>query len=113
MVWQILLCALAAAGLLFLLWVAIGLLLMPLRLGHGFVLLFVQENADHLEQSMRAASWLIGSGLLRTTVLLADTQGSLQVTELAKRLSESYPWAVWLSADALPDYLKNLERTES
>ncbi|MCQ2418607.1 MAG: hypothetical protein MJ085_02370 [Clostridia bacterium] len=110
MIWQLLLCALAAAGLLMLLWIAIGTLLLPVRLKGGCILLPVEENADRLEHHVRACAWLIESGLIRSTVILADTQHDPQVTMLAKRLCESYCWAIWLPAEKLTDYLKS-ERT--
>lgn len=106
MIWQILLCALAAAGLLLVFWLLGGLLLLPLRLRHGYVVLFVDETAQHLEQSMRALSWLSGSGLLSAPTLLVDCEKNPQLTCLAKRLAGAYPQTVWLPADKLSDYLK-------
>lgn len=110
MFWQLLLCALAAAGLLMLFWIAIGALLLPVRLKNGCILIMVEENADRLEHRVRACAWLIETGLISGTVILADTQRDPQATMLAKRLSESFCWAIWLPAEQLADYLK-LERT--
>lgn len=112
MIWQLLLCALAAAGLVLLLWIAIGKLLLPVRMKNGCILFTVEENAGRLEHQLRACAWLIGSGLVSCTVILADTQTDPQATSLAKHLCDRYSWALWLPAEKLADYLK-LERTSS
>lgn len=110
MILQLLLCALAAAGLVMLFWLALGALLLPVRLKNGYLLIPVEENAERLEQRLRGCAWLIESGLVSVTVILADSQQNEQTTALAKRLCENRPWAIWLPAGQLADYLKS-ERT--
>lgn len=110
MIRQLLLCALAAAGLVMLFWLALGTLLLPVRLNDGCILIMVEENAERLEHRLRGCAWLIESGLVSATVILADAQRNKQATNLAKRLCENRPWAIWLPAEQLTDYLKS-ERT--
>lgn len=107
MVWQILLCALAAAGLLLLLWVVIGTLLLPFSLGHSYMVIFVSGNERRLEQQVRAFAWLTDCGLLRSRLLLVAANPD--EWELARRVAGAYRWAacVWQE-----DLEKTLASTE-
>lgn len=91
MVWQILLCALAAAGLLLLLWAVIGTLLLPFSMRHSCMVIFVDGNERRLEQQVRAFAWLTDCGFLRSRLLLVVDNS--QQWELARRVASGYRWA--------------------
>ncbi len=102
MVWQILLCALAAAGLLMLVWTVVGVLLVPFSLRSSCMVIFVGGNEARLEQQVRAFAWLTGSCFLRCRLLLVvDTQAQW---ELARRVCGAYSWATCV-------WRENLERS--
>ncbi len=70
MIWQVLFSALAAAGLVLVVWCLAGRLLLPAR--GVLVCCRVRGDAPELEQTMRSLSWLVESGLLRATLRIVD-----------------------------------------
>lgn len=99
MVWQILLCALAACGILLVLWIVIGLMLMPFAPRNSCMILWVHSNRDRLELQVRAYGWLLNTGLVRSKLLLiaADEEEA----ELARAISVNYSWADWIQPEGI------------
>ncbi len=97
MFWQILLCALAAGGILLALWVLVGALLLPFSLRHSCMVIWVSDNCDRLEQQVRAFAWLMDSGFLRSRLLLVAS--SEEEFQLAEAVCRRYPWAMCVMDD--------------
>lgn len=97
MLGQILICSLAASGVLLVLWVTVGMLLMPFSTRHGSMILWVHGNETRLEQQIRAYGWLYNTGLVRVNLLvLAESDAQ---AELAERACTPYRWADWIRLD--------------
>ncbi len=107
MVWQILLCALAAAGLLLLVWAVVGTLLLPFSLGHSCMVIFVNGNERRLEQQVRAFAWLTNCGLLRSRLLLVAD--NTQQLDLAQHVASVYRWASCVRQEDLEETLASAE----
>lgn len=90
MVWQMVACALAAAGLVLFFWGLLGAFLLPAA-GPGLVLrLPVQGDAPELEQSVRSIVWLVESGFLDAPLEIVDCGLEPEARCRAQRLAESH-----------------------
>lgn len=84
MLTQILVCTLASAGLLLVIWSLSAALLLPAQ--PECVLLAARGDAAELEQRVRACRFLCDSGLLGAEVLIVDCGLSLHGRAVAERL---------------------------
>ncbi len=97
MIWRSLSCILAAAGLLLFVWCLAGAFLLPAR---GFTLqLRVSGSAEELEQSVRSAAWLIGSGLLRAPLEIVGSGLTDEALSRCERLARRYPYISIVAED--------------
>lgn len=91
MFWKILLAALAAALVIFLLWWARGAMLCPVRLGRHTALslvLRVSGAEPALEETLDALVWLRENGTLRGNIIVVDAgmdDDTRRTAELAAR----------------------------
>lgn len=99
MVWQIILSALAACGVLLILWVVIGVLLMPFAPKNSCMIIWVHGNRDRLELQLRAYGWLLNTGLVRSRLLLVAANE--EEAQLARRVTEPYSWAGWIQPEGI------------
>ena len=74
MVWQIILCFLAACGLVMVIWVFLGARMLPLRPKAGSLLLLWRAagGEPELRRTYEALSWLRESGLAPQTMVIWD-----------------------------------------
>lgn len=72
MIWNILLCALCAAGLLTAVWLLAAALLLPVRDNSTYMILLASGNGEALEQQCRAYLLLNTLGAIRRPLLVAD-----------------------------------------
>ena len=87
MLWEILLCALAAALILGLLWLLLAQFLLPIRAKEAFLVLLGQGDGENLEQNCRAYLLLRSAGMLRRPLLLVDDGLSEEGLALARQLT--------------------------
>lgn len=72
MIWNIILCALCAAGLLSAVWLLAALILLPVRDTSTYMVLLASGNGERLEQQCRAYLLLNGIGVIRRPMVIAD-----------------------------------------
>ncbi len=83
---ELVVCALAAAGIVLVIWVIGAALLLPAR--EDCVLLEARGDAEDLQQRVRSYRFLCDSGLMRTRILVVDCGLSQLGRERAQRLAE-------------------------
>lgn len=98
MVRQIIVCALAAMGMLVILWAVVGALLLPFSLRRNCMVVYVQGDEQRLEQQVRAFAWMTDCGLIRSRLLLVAPDQDDAAAALAQRVSRAYTWASWTRA---------------
>ncbi len=81
---EICVCALAAAGILLVIWALSAALLLPAR--EDCVLLLARGDAENLEQRVRSYRFLCDSGLLQTRLMIVDCGLTARGRETAARL---------------------------
>ena len=69
---EILICALASAGILFFCWCVLGWLLLPAFGDHAAFVLKYEGDAETMEQDFRTYQWMQGSGILRGKLCVID-----------------------------------------
>ena len=89
MLGEILLCALGAAGLLFIVWAIFGNLLLPLPKDTATIL-FLPAQAEDLERQVRAFVYLQNSRLLCGRLILLDRGSSDETVRLAQQLCREF-----------------------
>lgn len=99
MVWQIILCALAACGILLVLWVVVGAMLMPFAPKNSCMIFWVRGNEKRLEMQLRAYGWLLNTGLVRSRLLLIAADD--EEAKLAETVTQPYPWAGWIQPEGI------------
>ena len=87
MVSEIVICALAAAGVLLVVWAMAAALLLPTR--EDCVLVAAFGDAEDLQQRVRSYGFLRDTGLIRTRVLIVDCGLSESGRQAAERLAAS------------------------
>ena len=88
MLWEILLCAVAAAAVLGLFWLLLAQLLLPLRAKDACLLLLGRDGGDGLEHSTRAYLLLKSAGALEGPLYLVDDGLSEDGLALAQQLTQ-------------------------
>ncbi len=90
MIWQVVVCTLAAAGAVLCAWCLLGALLGPVG-GVGAVICWrVAGEAPALEQTVRGVAWLRDTGLLDMPLELVDDGLTPPARERARRLAAAY-----------------------
>ena len=86
MVWQTILCVLAACGLVLVVWVCLGAWMLPLRPRRGriYILWRMEGGADDLHRCRQSLTWLRESGL---------TPDARRVARSLPRLDPRIHWA--------------------
>jgi len=103
MTYDILVVLLAAAGVVFLIKLAFGLLLMPVR-GKGcrvFVAVSIESEAPDLERILRGAKWLAQEG--GVDLLLVDKGMDGRTGELARRFARDNKCTIYTMDDIIRD----------
>ena len=72
MIWNIIICALAAAGLLAAVWLVCAKYLLPIRTKDAFLVLAARGRGEALEQQCRAYLLLKNAGILQRPLLIVD-----------------------------------------
>ena len=105
MVLQVIVCALAAAGVLLIVWCVVGHLLLPVE--KSLVSVYVLRGGDQkLEKTLRAFEWLCESNLMAGTLLVVDCASDSELHELAAALCGRSSCALLCKADELKELLK-------
>ena len=102
MLGMILLCALAAAGLLTVLWAAFGWMAAPFGKSGAVVVLPIRTEQE-LERELRAWSWLQKTGMTAAALLVLPTEPLRGITHSRCR---SMPEVRLCSAEDLPQYIE-------
>ena len=87
---QILACFLIAAGALLFAWCLFGYFLLPFGSSNLQLILRVCDDAPHLEQQLRALSWLRHSSLLRGELTILDCGLNEEGRSLVDKLAAKY-----------------------
>jgi hypothetical protein len=103
MVGEIVICALAAAGVLLVVWAMVAALILPARA--DCIVVAATGDAAELQQKLRTYSFLRNSGLMRTRIVIVDCGLSAQGLQIAQRLAQP-PEIVLCDAAALPEVWK-------
>ena len=104
MIADLILCLLAACGVLMVLWCLTGWALFPCR-GRHDTLIYLSGEAPAMEQTVRAQRWLRKSGLSRGRVILVDCGMTRQAAARAQRLCRTGQ-EIYCREDALCGLLK-------
>lgn len=105
MVLQVIVCALAAAGLLLIVWCAVGRLLLPVS--RDVVSVYVISGGEkELTQTVRAFEWLCQSGLMSGTLFVVDNGANETLRALAEGLCENTDCARVCTRGELKEILK-------
>ena len=105
MVLQVILCALSAAGLLLIVWCAVGNMLLPVD--RSLVCVYVLRDGDQaLEQTARAFDWLCESNFLAGTLLVVDCTGDDALHTIAGRVCDGSPRVQLCGPEELAKLLK-------
>lgn len=78
---------LAAFGMVSVLWLALGALVLPGG-GAGRIVIDARGDGEGLEQAVKAALWLLRTGLWRGAVVIEDAGLSQEGAALARALAE-------------------------
>lgn len=92
MLLEFLLFLLLAAGVLLVLWCAVGVVLTPFYDSDTKTLYYIKENAERLEQRVRAFAWLRGSGMFGGILVLVDCGLGTEAVARAAALQKRYEW---------------------
>lgn len=92
MMWQIVACVLATAGLILFCWCLIGSFLLPVAGRNLSAVYMAGENAADLEQTVQSFSWLRGTGMIEMPLKIVDCGMSSETRRLAERLARAHPY---------------------
>ncbi len=104
---EILLGALAAWGLIMLVWVLGGLLLLPM--GRGIRLTVVMHGTGEMplmERCMQGLIWLRNSGLLWWNILILDEAMNQEAQDRAKRLAQDHSQVLVMNLEELKEWME-------
>ena len=92
MVWQVVACVLATAGLILFCWCLIGSFLLPVA-GRNLTAVYrAGGDASDLEQTVRSFSWLRGTGMIEMPLRIVDCGMDEETRRLAERLARTHPY---------------------
>ena len=92
MVWQVVACVLATAGLILFCWCLIGSFLLPVA-GRNLTAVYqAGRDASDLEQTVRSFSWLRGTGMIEMPLKIVDCGMDVETRRLAERLARAHPY---------------------
>lgn len=106
---EILVGALAAWGLLMLIWTVVGVLLLPLgRRSDSSLTVVLQCRGDALwlERQLRGLLWLRDSGLLWWNILILNLDMSQEALDRASRLAENQSQVRLMDMDELKEWME-------
>lgn len=99
--------ALAAWGLIMLIWTLVGLLLLPLsRKIPLTVVLHCQGKAPWMERCLQGVLWLRNTGVLWWTVLILDEGLSGEGQDRARRLAQEQSQVLVMDLEDLKDWME-------
>ena len=105
MVLHVVVCALAAAGVLLIVWCVVGHMLLPVA--RSLVSVYVLRSGDiSLEQTVRAFEWLCESNLMAGTLLVVDCADDVSQHELAAEICDNASCVQLCRPDELAELLK-------
>ncbi len=105
MLLNILLCTLAAAGLILLGWALGAALLLPIKSREAFMVLTAAGDGSHLEQQCRAFLLLRSAGLLRRPLIIVDNGLTPEGQTIASALKNTYTDICLCTPAQLPEFL--------
>ena len=101
---EVLICSLAAAGLILIAWAILGSLLLPAH--QNCVHICHVQRADDVERCVRAYLWLHASGLVKGQLVLLDLGlDDIQIVK-AKKFAQMYDMVVYCTVSTLQTYLE-------
>ena len=92
MIWQVLSCTLATAGLILFFWCLIGSFLLPVA-GQNLVAVYrAFGDASDLEQTVRSFAWLHETGILDMPMQIQDCGMNQEAKLRADKLASEHPY---------------------
>lgn len=92
MVWQVVACVLATAGLILFCWCLIGSFLLPVAGRNLTAVYLASKDSADLEQTVRSFSWLRGTGMIEMPLKIVDCGMDEETRHLAVRLARAHPY---------------------
>ena len=92
MVWQVVACVLATAGLILFCWCLIGSFLLPVAGRNLTAVYLASGDSTDLEQTVRSFSWLRGTGMIEMPLKIVDCGMDNEARRLAERLARAHPY---------------------
>ena len=100
MVWQVVACVLAAAGLMRFLWGLAGAVLLPVAGDNLTMVCRAKGDAPELEQTVRSFAWLRGTGMVELPLQILDCGMTPQARRRAERLARQHPYVQLIAQGA-------------
>ena len=100
MVWQVVACVLATAGLILFAWCLIGSFLLPVAGRNLTVVYRARGDAPDLEQAVRSLAWLRGTGMVDVPLQIVDCGMEQAARQRAERLARAHPFIQVVPAPA-------------
>ncbi len=104
MIIQIVVCILASAGILMIVWTVSAVLLLPAAV--DCVLMAASGDAEDLQQRVRSYTFLVDSSLVRTQLVIVDCGLSKEGQRIASLLVQQNPDIVLCPETAIPEVWK-------
>ena len=92
MIWQIVACVLATAGLILFCWCLIGSFLLPVAGRNLSAVYLADADSTDLEQTVQSFSWLRGTGMIEMPLKIVDCGMDCETRSLAERLARTHPY---------------------
>lgn len=106
MLFDILVCGLAAAGIILLLWCLIGFFLLPLE-GTGLVTVFrASGDGQDLERQVRGHAFLKNAGVIGASLVIVDYGLDSAGVEAAGALAQEYDFVDYLTKQEFTAYFE-------
>ena len=92
MIWQVVACVLATAGLILFCWCLIGSFLLPVAGRNLTAVYMAGKDSSDLEQTVQSFSWLRGTGMIEMPLKIVDCGMDEETRHLAERLARAHPY---------------------
>ena len=92
MIWQIVSCVLAAAGVLLFLWCLFGAFVLPVATPGLTAVYRARGNAQDMEQMVRGFAWLCGTGMMEMPLQILDCGMDQDALQRAEHLARQHPY---------------------
>lgn len=101
MIWQVLSCALATAGVILFLWCLVGSFLLPVAGQNLSAVYRAHADASDLEQTVRSFSWLRETGFLDMPLQIVDCGMNEAAALKAQKLAREHSYIQIVQEDEI------------